>query len=99
MVRKALLAASQGSTSPSKALGSASPISVAEHPLSKIPRCRRVRCGSQCLWCLFVGYAIAFFTLGSTAYAHGFEDATVPMSLIVGTIVVLLGPTPVRDSV
>ena len=40
---------------------------------------------------LFVGYAIAFFTLGSTAYAHGFEDATVPMSLIVGTIVVLLG--------
>ena len=40
---------------------------------------------------LFVGYAIAFVTLGSTSFAHGFEDATVPVSLIVGTIVILLG--------
>ncbi len=40
---------------------------------------------------LFVGYSIAFVTLGSTAYAHGFEDATVPLSIIVGTMVILLG--------
>jgi hypothetical protein len=41
---------------------------------------------------LFVGYSIAFFTLGSTtAYAHGFEDAAVPLSLIVGTTVIVLG--------
>ncbi len=40
---------------------------------------------------LFVGYAIAFVTLGSTSFAHGFEDATVPVSFVVGIIVILLG--------
>ena len=40
---------------------------------------------------LFVGYAIAFVNLGSTSFAHGFEDATVPVSLIVGTLVIVLG--------
>jgi hypothetical protein len=40
---------------------------------------------------LFVGYSVAFVTLGSTAYAHGFEDAAIPLSLIVGAIVIVLG--------
>jgi hypothetical protein len=41
---------------------------------------------------LFVGYSSTLITLASTtAYAHGFEDATLPLSLIVGTIVILLG--------
>jgi hypothetical protein len=41
---------------------------------------------------LFVGYSIAFVTLGSTSeFGHGFEDATKPISLVVGTVVIILG--------
>jgi uncharacterized membrane protein len=40
---------------------------------------------------LFVGYSISFVTLGSISFAHGFEDAARPLSLLVGTIVVIFG--------
>ena len=40
---------------------------------------------------VFVGYSMAFVTVASTSFAHGFEDATKPLSLIVGTVVALLG--------
>ena len=41
---------------------------------------------------LFVGYSIAFVTVGSTSeFGHGFEDATKPTSLVGGTVVILLG--------
>jgi hypothetical protein len=41
---------------------------------------------------VFLSYSILFATVGLTkAYVHGFEDATVPISLVVGTVLIFLG--------
>ena len=40
---------------------------------------------------LFVGYSLLFLSTASTAYAHGFEALTAPLSTIGGSLIIAFG--------
>jgi hypothetical protein len=40
---------------------------------------------------LFLGYSLLFLTTASTAYAHGFEALTAPLSTIGGSLIIAVG--------